>query len=982
MRTSLLWLILIAIAVFFCGQSPNENQRTKAPKPFTEAMAMVEKAQAFLEKDALDSTLVYARRAVSLSEEGQNWYAWGKAQAAIIITAYYQDECQEVAATFSDLEKTARVHLAPDSSFWGDYYNLAGAVYNELGNYEAALEFGLREIAFFEKTENHAALGIACNNVGTYYRSKGDFDRSLEYTLAALQHFSSDPKTTAQDISWTYSNLCGTQYRRKVYPSAIEYGLKSLQILQKSIPESAAASDYIVIYNDLANINTELEQYELALDYLKKALNLHQTGHARQEETTLHNIGYVYRMMGRYPEANNYLKQAIDRYGPKHPNYAKACRHLGYIAHHQGRLDSALIWQQKALLALTDTFPYEDVLVNPAPQRVNAYLDFLFTLRDKGETLRQLAAQENKQHYAEAALATYDLAASLLDSMRMEYQEGSRQFWNGEARPIMEKAIDLAMELYRKTQNQTYLGQAFRYAERSKALLLAEALRESAAKQQAGIPEALLKEEKQLKIDIAFYKTRIFREQQRKTPDNDKILLWQTQILHCNRDYDALRAKLEEAYPEYYQIKYEQPEYTIAAIQKKLPRQTGLLEFFSGDRGIYAFYIDPNTAKGYMFRPDSSFDNALEALLLTLRDRGRAMEEGRSAAAIARYSTHATALFRALLAPVGQTLPKKLLLIPDGKLAYLPFELLLTEDAGAAEKPSYAALPYLLRQSIVRYEYSAALALNPPVRRKVKQLFAGFAPGYSGDWTALDARGALQENCAEANPADFAPLQNNKMEVSQIAQQVEGRAFLGDAATEAQFRNVAAEPRIVHLAMHGFLNDCDPLYSGLVFSNNLPKVEQDATSTENDGILYAYEIYNLRLNAELAVLSACNTGSGKLAKGEGVISLARAFKYAGCANVLMSLWQADDQATAQIMRDFYRYLRVDGMDKDAAIRLAKLDYLDNNSRNHPFFWGAFVLIGDDQPMHRGIHWLWYLAGLCLLGLGGWYFLKKRKSSLA
>ncbi|MCB9316002.1 MAG: CHAT domain-containing protein [Lewinellaceae bacterium] len=943
-------------------------------------MMLAEKAQAFLEKDELDSTLVYAQQAILLSEEGDNWYAWGKAQSAIIITAYYQGESQKVASTFSDLEKTARAHLAPDSSFWGEYYNLAGAVYNELGNYEAALEFGLREIAFFEKTGNQSALGIACNNVGTYYRSKGDFDRSLEYTRAALQHFSSDPNTPPQDVAWTYSNLCGTQYRKKDYPSAIEYGLKALQILQKHVPDSEAAADYIIIYNDLANVNTELQEYERALEYLKKALALHQNNHARQEETTLHNIGYVYRMMERYPEANNYLKQAVERYGPKHPNYAKACRHLGYIAHRQNKLDSALIWQQKALLALTDTFPYQDVLENPAPQRVNAYLDFLFTLRDKAETLRMLAKREKQQRYAEAALATYDIAASLLDSMRTEYQEGSRQFWNGEARPIMEKAIDLAMELYQINQQPNYLDQAFRYAERSKALMLAEALRESAAKQQAGIPEDLLQEEKQLKIDIAFYKTRIFREQQKKTPDNDKILLWQTQILHCNRDYDALRKKLETTFPEYYRIKYRQAEISMAGVQQALTQQAGLLEFFTGEAGIYAFYIDRKTTRGYLFRPDSSFHQAFEIIMLALRDRDRAMEEGRSAAAVARYSAIARKMFVDLLAPVGQSLPKQLLLIPDGKLAYLPFELLLTDDVRVSDKPNYAKLPYVLRQTTVRYEYSAALALAEPVHRKVKSDFAGFAPGYSGDWTAVDVRGALQENCADAEPADFVPLQNNKAEVSQIAQQLQGQAFLGQAATEAQFRQVASEPRIVHLAMHGFLNDCDPMYSGLVFTNELPKIQADATSTENDGILYAYEIYNLRLNADLAVLSACNTGRGKLAKGEGVISLARAFKYAGCSNVLMSLWQADDQATAQIMRDFYKYLK-EGLGKDAAIRQAKLDYLDNNSRNHPFFWGAFVLIGDNQPLDGGIHWFWYAGGLLALGLLGlFWFWQRRKAA--
>ena len=978
MRTFLLWLALITTVILYCGQSTKSSDKGRLPKPPPEAMLLVEKAHAFRDADALDSALVYARRAVLLSEETKDWRAWGKAGMTVIEVNYYLGQYSEVAASFPELEKSARVRLSPDSTFWGEYFNVAGAVFNALGNYEAALEYGLQEIAYFEKQHENLDIAIACNNVGAYYRNKGDYDRALQYTQTALRHFKSEPETAPDDLAWTYGNLSSNWYRKKDFSKAIAYAEKALGILDKHFSGEYSVM-HIITYNDLANAWTELQEYDKALSYLQKALKIHQKdGLEDQKEVTLHNLGHVYRMMGRYPEASEYLHQAIRLYGPKHVNYGKACRHLGYIAQRQGDLAAALNWQQKALLALTDTFPYQNVLANPSTQRVNAYQDFLFTLRDKAETLRLVAQKENRPAYLEAALATYDLAASLLDSMRIEYQEGSRQFWNREARPLMESAIELAMERYRDTKERRYLEQAFRYAERSKALLLAEALRESAAKQHAGIPETLLEEEKQLKIDISFYKNRIFREQQRKKPDTDKILLWQSQILHRNRAYDALLTKLEKSYPEYYQIKYQQPEIKLAEVQKDLAAQTGLLEYFVGDRNIFVFYLDRGTAKGYAFQPDSSFDQSLEALLQTLRDRKRVLEEGRSAAAVERYAQNASALFRRLLAPVLETLPERLILIPDGKLAYLPFELLLTEEKSTTPNSSYAQLPYLLRQTTLRYEYSAAMAIDRPNKQHPKEQFAGFAPGYSGDWSSLEARGALPNKCADASPADFAPLQNNQEEVAQIAKQLKGQAFTGDQATETQFRQHAGAPRMLHLAMHGFLNDCDPLYSGLVFSNELPKTEQDSTSTKSDGILYAYEIYNLHLNAELAVLSACNTGLGKLAKGEGVISLARAFKYAGCANVLMSLWQAEDQATAQIMQAFYRYLE-QGMGKDAAIRQAKLDYLDSNSRNHPFFWGAFVLIGDDQPLQSSYGWVWYAAAVVLLGAGLGFWLKRKNA---
>lgn len=975
MKSNFLWLTVLTLSLLLCSQtSPPPEAKQDA-----EAVALLKKARYWLDDVYdLDSAAWYAQRSAARADAAGDWYTWGDAQTTELEIDYYSGKYGAATAKLDALEQKAQNLLAPDSSFWGDFYNIGGALFYQLGNYEKALAFGHKEIAHAEKSGSTESATIASNNIGSYYRSRGDFDRALEYTQSALQKLQSNPKADPGDLSWTYGNLSAILYRKKDFPRSLDYAERALSILEKHFPNDRWP-DYIVVYNDLANAYTELLEYEKALDYLHKALRLaEREGIQEQLDVTLHNLGHVYRMMGRYPEAQRYLTKAIGQYGPKHPNYGKACRHMGYIAQHKGDLYEALRWQQKALLALTDTFDYQNILANPSPQRVNAYLDLLFALRDKGETLQLLSDKENDQAYLEAALATYDLAAGLLDSMRVEYQEGSRQFWNQEARPIMESAAGTALRRYEKTGQSRYLEQAFRFAERSKALLLAEALQESAAKDQAGVPDSLLQAEKQLKIDIAFYKKQIFREQQRSAPDQDKILLWQSETLSRRRAYEQLLAKLETTYPEYYRIKYEQPDTRFATLQQQLPEHGALIEYFLGEREGYVFYLDRKSAHGFSFSPDSAFMASLDGLLSDLRDRDRVQEQGRSAATIARFTERASTLFDTLLGPVRDRLPAQIIIIPDGPLAYLPFELLLTKATGPEAPRTFSALPYLLRTATVRYEYSAALTLQPTPRRNTSRFFTGFAPSYGGDWAAASIRGEA-DRCREADPADFAPLHNNQTEVTHIAELTGGKSYLGDQATEQAFREQQQTSRILHLAMHGFLNDCDPLYSGLVFTNQSMHAETDSSAAAADGFLHAYEIYNLRMHADLAVLSACNTGHGKLAKGEGVISLARAFKYAGCANVLMSLWQADDQATARIMEQFYHYLS-QGMGKDAAIRQAKLDFLDSNSRNHPFFWGAFVLIGDDQPLlpERDGKLYWYaLAGLLALG-GGWAIWRSRR----
>lgn len=974
MKTPPYWPpLLFMLCIVLCGQSPNLQQTPTATGRDAESVAWCQKAERFSEAGQFDSALVYAVGAAKMAEKAKDWYSWGKAQTTILFVRYAIGQYAEAASTFPSIEQKVRTVISADSSFWGDYYNAAGAIYNMLGNYEAALKYGLLEIAFDEKTGKQEYLAIACNNVGVYYRGRGDFDRALEYTQTALKVNLSRDNTNPADLAWTYGNLSKIWYRKKDYPKAIAYAEKALAILDRSCPDEHLLK--IQTYVDLANACIEEQAYEKALTYLQKALRIHEQNNLdTQIEFTWYDLGYLYERMGRYPEAATYLKQAVDRSGIAHPLFSKACRHMGLVSRHGGDLRGALHWQQRALRALTDSFPYQDLLANPTPQKVSAYTEFFFCLNEKAETLHLLAEKESNPALLEATLATYDLATNVLDSMRAEYQEGSQQFWNQEARPIMENAIDLALQLYHDTGQPRYLEQAFRYAEKSKALLLAEALRASADKQQAGIPDALLQKEKQLKIDIAFYKWQIFQEQQKAHPDSSRVLLWQSEILQRRRAYDALLTELESGYPEYYRIKYNHPALTVAGLQQNLPEGTGLIEYVQGDRGAYIFYFDRSSALGLRLTTDSSFTAAFNRLLDCLRDRNRVVEQGRNAATVAQFAKDAAAVYRTLLAPVGKTIPERLLIIPDGRFAYLPFELLLTQEADTISNLSYSTLPYLLRQTAVRYEYSASLALQSPQGKSSNRFFAGYAPIYDGTPMAATTRGG-RADCQGAGTTGFAPLGSNQAEVKQIAQLYSGQAFLAGEATESQFRQHAREPRILHLAMHGFLNDCDPLYSGLVFSHQATEENSSGTNPiaeENDGFLHAYEIYNLHLNAELVVLSACNTGHGLLAKGEGVISLARAFKYAGCANVLMSLWQADDQATAQIMQDFYRHMRR-GIGKDAAIRQAKLDYIGASNRNHPFFWGAFVLIGDDRPIQKTSNWIWYgLAFLAvILGIIYW-----------
>jgi CHAT domain-containing protein len=332
----------------------------------------------------------------------------------------------------------------------------------------------------------------------------------------------------------------------------------------------------------------------------------------------------------------------------------------------------------------------------------------------------------------------------------------------------------------------------------------------------------------------------------------------------------------------------------------------------------------------------------------------------------------------------------ELIIVPDGMLGHLPFGCLLEEGSGT--RMSYRRLPYLARRYLIRYEYAAGMLAQPVSSRgKAREYYAGFAPLYRGN--ALRSRVRSLSRYYEDTLSNLPLLENSVTEIRDGATLTGGDAYLGEDATEARFLAEAPSYRILHLAGHAFSHDRDPQYSGLVFT--LPPVDSthsDQTMYDSllvdvmrtmaqDGYLHAFELQAMELNADLAVLSACNTGYGKVVAGEGIMSLARAFRYAGCPNLLTSLWQADDLSTRQLMGNYFRHLTA-GTGKAEALRKARLDYLEREAeeaRTHPYYWANFILIGDNAPVEPPARWPWWLFALLGVGVAGGFWWRKGRT---
>lgn len=438
----------------------------------------------------------------------------------------------------------------------------------------------------------------------------------------------------------------------------------------------------------------------------------------------------------------------------------------------------------------------------------------------------------------------------------------------------------------------------------------------------------------------------------------------------AQKSYDSLKYALEEANPAFARSKYNSKVISLDELQTTLSPSETLLEYFRTDTALYAFAINREDFSFQKLDLSENFDPELDQFLVNSKSPPKnktAFKEYYAAKAHELYQTLVEPLLESL-----KTIPhegtSQLIIVPDGKLGYLPWDALLTEMP--SDVHDYRNYPLLLKKFSIRQAYSATLMkLLEDKETEEKALMAAFAPAYMNKSTLAQVfKSTGGETCGPPDEEKFEELSQSSQELDEILEHMKGVRFDTLNASEARFKEIADNYRILHLTMHGFTDDCDPMYSGLAFTPRTMLEAagiSDTTNPTNEGVLHAYEIYNMRLNAELIVMSACQTGLGKIQAGEGIMSLARAFAHAGSPNTVMSLWQVQESSTRKLMGSFYEYLD-GGNGKDEALRLAKLDFINGNGIAHPFYWAGFTLIGDDKPI---VEDNWFEKNWWMLAIG-------------
>jgi CHAT domain-containing protein len=421
-----------------------------------------------------------------------------------------------------------------------------------------------------------------------------------------------------------------------------------------------------------------------------------------------------------------------------------------------------------------------------------------------------------------------------------------------------------------------------------------------------------------------------------ENPDKRKLDLWNEIILLATNARDSLKKEFAKNYPEYYLLKYDTRVVGISDIQKLIGNNKNYISYVVSDSVLYIMVVNSQYARIETVRIDTAFSNAVQRYrrLLSTPDRN-----SNASIEFNMFQADGYFLYASLVKPVRPFLiSDELILSPDNTLAYFPFETLITSEK-TRDDLQYRALPYLMKEFRISYAYSATLlSESPKTKRTYRNRLIAFAPSYK---KPVDLN-SLWVNRQQTD-GTLPELKYASEEAAYVAKLTSGKLFRDSSASKRLFNSMAGSFDIIHLAMHTVLNNNDPSNSGMIFSDS---------DTLRDNTLRPYEIYAIRLNSKMVVLSSCFTGAGTLFAGEGVLSIARGFIFAGSRSVVMSLWEVDDRSGTEIIKSFYRNLK-SGRSKSESLRKARIDYLKKADmlHSHPYFWSTMVIYGDDSPVY-------------------------------
>lgn len=871
----------------------------------------------------------------------------------------------EAAQKYMDALQIAMNNLEDDRDKAIETNYAIGLSFYQQQQYDVAIPYlkEARKLILREKRQLYKAPFVEAMLAEIYY-DKQRYQLAIGYNSNALEKWHKNPPNQS-DIAELYL----AYVRQGRIFQKIQISRSTVSWYQLGAPKEQQNWEKELALRNLKKIRHSIQDkksvdYNLALLNLNTAQKLiHHLPAQEQVPQTIQlqlALGSLYFHAGSYATAQLFYDEAlqlIDRkYQGNHPQRATIERMLSEIYLANQLYQEALNYIDQAQhRQIGDNIEInEDLLQNI--QKIPFPYELLNSITTRGIILYEKNKNNPSITELKKVLAHYAIATELLYQLRNTYRiEGTRSKLGNITQKLSQHAVVICNTLYNKTKAPAYLEQAFIYAELSKSAVLFETIQELKSRQVVGIPKKQTVLENGLKVQISYLKEEVFYElQQGKKVNHERIQALEEQIAATTQKHHQLLQSIQRDYPRYYDLKYSNKGITLPELQDILQSDEVFLEYVVTDSFVYTLAINRNEVVS-QFKPlEKSLPEVVQKLQYALKNNKPDL-----------YAKYGYYLYQQVLQDLLPFIKgKRLIVAPDGELNYIPFGILPTNPAVLTTPgpAAYQEAAFLIEEHSICYNYSASLFLLSKQSHNVRpeHTMSTWAPDFHAMETILKEAGIGNE---------LKPLPGAQKEAEQIAQLFNSPAYIGQAASEWRFKQEAHQYAVLHIATHGVVDDLDPMYSSLILRNE----------NGEDGILHAYELYNMQLQADLAVLSACNSGMGRLKKGEGVASIARGFSYAGVPNIVMSTWAVSDWSTELLMRAFYKNLKR-GIPKDEAMRRAKVDYIKDNRNNPellaPFYWGGFVLSGNTAPIPAlngvaGQGWWWFAIGLgSILALGG------------
>lgn len=832
---------------------------------------------------------------------------------------------------------------------WAQYYHEI----NDDGKTLEIFDRLIKEYKALPKSADvYRSLRIISNDMAGILSLRGEHEAAINQHLASISYldFIDSVEAIQTSRSLIYRNIGRVYLQKGDYYQAGNYLRLADDVIQDELKQEPIVTSRIALslYETQTSYYTQINRNDSALLSMQKAIPLLKLQNIGDEfkGRINHSLGDLYLLEGKFNEAKKCYDQAeVFFLNTKNHHSAFLSRlYLSYaeLCQKQGKIDQGLAYCGKAIDNSTLNFK-PDIDGNPDLRNVLSKKLLFSALQKKSHLEEKLFSDRKEVNVLLKALHTNQVSLALLDSTANEFGlDKDKIILSEQSYSAFEDAIRISNTLYQKTGEEKNFTNVIALIEKSKGNLLLENLR--LVNRFSGIKQEWLEREKALKAEMLWTEQKIYEWEQKAGMSSD-LQNYRERYSTIKRDYSALIEQIKREAPDYYKLRFDHSVVSTETIQEKLIKPNeALIEFFVGDSilAVTGFTKDKKYLNVKKMLPDFTAKmNQFRTILTTSNSNFSDLSK-----------EFYDFLLKDCLAEIGTEI-NSLIIIPDGLLGYLPFEVLIQ-----SKDPKVV---YLNDKMSIHYANSATYLMEQMQRKpsEAKNFFAGFVSSGS------DQSSGNQE---AARDQRLAALQGAEFEVASIIELFSSKFTVFNRANKLDFINYASDYKILHFAMHSLLNDENPMMSVMVFS--------ETDSTEN--LLTAIELYSMKLNSELAVLSACNTGVGQLHRGEGIMSFSRAFAYAGVPSAVISLWKVPDIATSKIMVSFYSHLK-NGESKDKALQLARQDFVRNNlEMAHPFFWSGFILTGNAEAITfpESRWWIWMVV-ISLVVLTALYVGRKR-----